>query len=760
MRRLFLGRGPSGLRLFLLTTIAAAFLLVPVASASAVTGKIVFSGSGSGTVSGALSEFGSTPGEPSIDCHWDGTEEEIDIGTGPPGPGGASGEPGLEECKTELEAPEGTPALSLGQEADPGSKFVEWNVSAGAFVAEGCTTGHNCTAALPFGSEVVIEAVFEIVPLPIHIVLEGTGSGRVTGREKVGEEEGGVPPIACSNIAGELEEPCDTSPSLIAGFFEGITVEQEAGPDSEFVEWAWEGEGFEGDCPPEGGSVIVGACTVFLNEPGAEITIKAIFDLKTQPLTLTTSGGGSGSFECKELPGGTAAPCTSGDEFPEGAEVEVTPVAGTGSEFVEFNAENGGECAGASCAVEMNALRSVNAKFELKPTLTIDTEAGTGAGSVECEVESVLAPCEASYPNGTEVKLVPSADPGSDFVEFLGDCTGATCELTMDADKTVEVAFDLQPTLTIDTEAGTGSGSVECEVESVLAPCEASYPNGTEVKLVPSADPGSDFVEFLGDCTGATCELTMDADKTVEVAFDLQPTLTIDTEAGTGAGSVECEVESVLAPCETSYPNGTEVKLVPSADPGSDFVEWTGDCSGSGACTVAMTAARSVGAKFDLEPEGGGGGGGTGGGGSTGGGGGTPPPPTPGTAIAKGVAQIKGNKALLKLKCTGGGACEGLAKLFAKLPSSGKKKGKRAEGSAARRHRKAKLVLIGKARFSLAAGASKTLKVKITNGQAKRLLKRGKAVKAKLKGSGLKSRTIKLKPKGKKKSKRHHRRGW
>ena len=73
MKRKAKQRGSGGrLRWALLLASAAAFLLVPVASASAVTGKIVFSGSGSGTVSGALSEFGSTPGEPSIDCHWNG----------------------------------------------------------------------------------------------------------------------------------------------------------------------------------------------------------------------------------------------------------------------------------------------------------------------------------------------------------------------------------------------------------------------------------------------------------------------------------------------------------------------------------------------------------------------------------------------------------------------------------------------------------------------------------------------------------------
>ena len=341
----------------------------------------------------------------------------------------------------------------MGQEADPGSKFVEWNVPKGiGFVGCGGAESAECIALIPPGTEIVIEAVFE--KLPIHIALEGTGSGRVTGREKVGVEEGGVPPIACSNIAGELEEPCDTSPSLIAGFFEGITVEQEAGPDSEFVEWAWEGEGFEGDCPPEGGSVIVGACTVFLNEPGAEITIKAIFDLKTQPLTLTTSGGGSGSFECEDLTAASAAaPCVSGDEFPENHEVKVIPVAGEGSEFTAFS----GDCTSSPCEVEMTGPKSVNANFELENrTLTVAVEGEgelTGTG-ITCDEEAKNGgpECEAELPYGTLVSLAVTA-AGENVIGSLegtesaagGACefetTTGSCEFSLTEDSGVNAVF-------------------------------------------------------------------------------------------------------------------------------------------------------------------------------------------------------------------------------------------------------------------------------------------------------------------------------
>ena len=60
--------------------------------------------------------------------------------------------------------------------------------------------------------------------------------------------------------------------------------------------------------------------------------------------------------------------------------------------------------------------------------------------------------------------------------------------------------------------------------------------------------------------------------------------------------------------------------------------------------------------------------------------------------------------------------------------------------------KKIKNVVIGKASYKVASGVSKTIMVKITNGQVKKELNQGKTVKAKLSGSGIKTSTVKLKP--------------
>jgi uncharacterized repeat protein (TIGR02543 family) len=54
--------------------------------------------------------------------------------------------------------------------------------------------------------------------------------------------------------------------------------------------------------------------------------------------------------------------------------------------------------------------------------------------------------------------------------------------------------------------------------------------------------------------------------------------------------------------CSQNYSSGTSVTLTVIRIPGYDFIEWSGDCSGSSStCTVSMTQARSVTANFQSE---------------------------------------------------------------------------------------------------------------------------------------------------------------
>jgi len=68
----------------------------------------------------------------------------------------------------------------------------------------------------------------------------------------------------------------------------------------------------------------------------------------------------------------------------------------------------------------------------------------------------------------------------------------------------------------------------------------------------------------------------------------------------TGSGSVTSSPGGIScgADCSEPYPYLTRVALTQHPAAGFRFVKWTGACTGSGACAVRMTAAKSVGATF------------------------------------------------------------------------------------------------------------------------------------------------------------------
>jgi YD repeat-containing protein len=54
--------------------------------------------------------------------------------------------------------------------------------------------------------------------------------------------------------------------------------------------------------------------------------------------------------------------------------------------------------------------------------------------------------------------------------------------------------------------------------------------------------------------------------------------------------------------CSSSFDQGTSVSLIATANAGSSFGGWSGACSGTGGCTVVMSADKSLGALFNLIP--------------------------------------------------------------------------------------------------------------------------------------------------------------
>jgi endoglucanase len=157
------------------------------------------------------------------------------------------------------------------------------------------------------------------------------------------------------------------------------------------------------------------------------------------------------------------------------------------------------------------------------------------------------------------------------------------------------------------TKGGTGAGTVASTPAGVNcgATCSANFNSGTSVTLTATPSGGSTFGGWSGACTGTatSCTVAMSQARAVTATFNSTTasfTLTV-AKTGTGAGTVTSAPAGINCgtACSASFASGTSVTLTAAASGGSAFAGWSGACTGTGACTVSMTQARSVTANFN-----------------------------------------------------------------------------------------------------------------------------------------------------------------
>ena len=328
--------------------------------------------------------------------------------------------------------------------------------------------------------------------------------------------------------------------------------------------------------------------------------------------TLSVSKTGSGTGTVTSSPAGINCGSECSAEYESGTEVTLSASEDPGSLFTGWS----GACSGSGeCKVTMSEAKSVSANFAPAFALTLTKEGGEGTVVSNPAGINCGGACSASFESGKALVLTASPAAGYLFVSWKGCDTGGAngrqCTVTMSKAKAVVAKFIPSYTIAVSKE-GPGLGKVQSSPGGLLclnncSATSAEFKAGASVALSAVAAKHFHLVKWTGDCSGnGACSFpAIAASHTVgaEFAEDQQFSLTVNKEGG-GNGTVKSSLAGIScgATCPTmsaSYYTGVEVELTATPGKGSALKEWTGACTGSGACKVTMSEAKTVGAKFE-----------------------------------------------------------------------------------------------------------------------------------------------------------------
>lgn len=223
-----------------------------------------------------------------------------------------------------------------------------------------------------------------------------------------------------------------------------------------------------------------------------------------------------------------------------------------------------------------------------------DTCSGqTLAAAAVCTVGATFTPTASGSRSG--LLAIPSNDPDQAVLNVPLTGTGY-----------------LPRTLAL-VKGGIGSGSVVSSPSGIScgSACSVLYNQGTAVTLTATADAGSVFSGWSGGgCSGtALCTVSLATDTTVTASFAIQPpqrSLHL-TKTGAGSGVVTSSPAGIScgAACSASFDEGSAITLTAVSGAGSVFSGWSGGgCSGTGPCTVVLSADATFTASFSYAASG------------------------------------------------------------------------------------------------------------------------------------------------------------
>jgi alpha-tubulin suppressor-like RCC1 family protein len=239
----------------------------------------------------------------------------------------------------------------------------------------------------------------------------------------------------------------------------------------------------------------------------------------------------------------------------------------------------------------------------------------TLAGGASCTASVTFAPSSLGTRTGVLVVSSNASNSTSISVSLSGTgldarATSATALRSASGSTAIEgapVTFVASVTST-STVTGTADFSYTnstTQAAGAIAGCTGmSLATNGEASCTTAALPAGSL-QISARYSGST---TVQPSNSPNLAFNVVQvkTLTVAT-AGAGYGSVTSFPAGINCPgdCSESYASTTSVTLTATPSAGSAFAGWSGDCGGTAACTVSMTAARNVTATFTANAAGG-----------------------------------------------------------------------------------------------------------------------------------------------------------
>ena len=247
--------------------------------------------------------------------------------------------------------------------------------------------------------------------------------------------------------------------------------------------------------------------------------------------------------------------------------------------------------------------------------LTVKTQGAgmvTGEG-INCGLSG--SNCKEYYDFLSTVSLTANPQGGAQFTGWSGDCTGTapSCTLKISQERLVLANFAGGASPYYLSIRQSGDGYVKTDLSGIscsglTGTCAAEFAPGTQVTLTATPDMGAEFVGWGGgSCSGTatTCQLTMNADKTVAATFKpITPAFPLalfrdgpGNIRATAGGNLNCGND-----CTGLFPVGTLItlKALPLTD--AQLVTWGGACQGATeTCDITIAGETFVGATFATE---------------------------------------------------------------------------------------------------------------------------------------------------------------